>query len=323
MSMDKYLFYAKASKGFIPKTMFDALATSMNRITLRLTKDGIYMRQTDTEEIRYSKILWDVAWDRKNFSKYIHRKSFNITLNSKHIQKMLRSVKKKESVAFFITKDDENCIQITIQPTGTQPDGPVERSETVSLSIYHVKDEDLSIPELPDVWVDEQNIERKAYGYPMVIGASDFQKIKKMSTTAKTINITIQRNNYISFYAGDTMVLSSRLTFGELTMNPDIDSEDEYETVLSEENDEYPHLYKQSFNMVLFASLIKLPGLTTQMEFYAPKFEGFPLKVTMNDIAGLGVITVFVKDQEQIDNDEQTRFNDNHNIKLKSDKNKK
>jgi len=306
-----YLFYAKVTKGFIPKTTFDALATSMSRITLRLTKTGIYTRQTDTDDIRYSRILWDVEWKRENFSQYSCKKEFNITLNSKHIQRMLRSVKKKESVAFFISEDDENCIKITIQPTGAQHDGPAKRSETVSLSIHHVNNENLAIPHLPDIWKDDDNVERNAYGFPMVIGANDFQKIKKMSTTAKTINLTIQKNNYISFYAGDSMVLSSNLTFGELLNNPDLDDEDsenDVEIINDDENiTKYPYVYNQAFTMSLFIPLIKLPGLTQQMEFYSPKVDGFPLKVRMKDSAGLGVITVFVKDQNQITLEEQSR----------------
>jgi hypothetical protein len=302
----KYLFYAKVLKGFIPKTTFDALATSMNRITLRLTKTGIFIRQTDSDDIRYAKILWDVEWNRENFSKYTCLKEFNVTLNSKHIQRMLKSVKKKESVAFFITENDQQRINITIQPTGSHQDGPSERAETVSLSMHNVSDENLVIPDLPDIYPDN-GVERKAYGYPMVIGANDFQKIKKMATSSKTIHLKIQRNNYISFYAGDSMVLSSKLEFGKLLKT--FEDGDEHFEILKEEGNQsvFPCIYEQEFTMSLFTPLIKLPGLTFQMEFYSPKFQGFPLKVKMKDSAGLGSITVFIKDHDQINIEDRSR----------------
>ena len=314
---DKYLFYAKVLKGFIPKTTFDALAASMNRITLRLTKTGIFIRQTDADDIRYSKILWDVTWNRENFSKYKCLKEFNITLNSKHIQRMLKSVKKKESVAFFITENDQQHINITIQPTGSQQDGPSERAETVSLSIHNVSDENLLIPDLPDIYPDN-GVERKAYGYPIVIGASDFQKIKKMATTSKTIHIKIQKSNYISFYAGDSMVLSSKLEFGKLLKT--FDDEDENDDNQETDQRDYPCVYEQDFTMQLFLALIKLPGLTFQMEFYSPKFQGFPLKVKMKDSAGLGSITVFIKDHDQINIEDISRTIDTPMINTKRDK---
>ena len=256
---------------------------------------------------------------------------------------MLRNVKKKDSLSFFISNNDETQLGITIQPTGAQSDGPAARSETVYLSTQHVNPEDAPMPDLPEIYIDEKGNERQAYGFPTVIGATDFQKIKKMSGAVKTLNVKIQRSNYISFFAGDATVMSSTLTFGELSMHPDdnVDLSDEEESdverfsggekdenkdFLIEESDENKDdfgedneelkldgekevsgLYEKCFAMSLFASLVKLPGLAAQMEFYAPKLEQFPLKVNMHASSGLGEITVFVKDQKQIALDDQKK----------------
>jgi len=336
-------FYAKAAKGYIPKTTFDALATSMSRITLRLTKKGIFIREADCEDIRWAHILWDVSWPRKRFALYRCVKEAVVTLNAKHLQKMLRNVKKKDSLTFFIRKSDETKLGIAIQPSGAQSDGPAARSETVFLSIQHVES---YLPNLPEVYEDEDKIERPVYGFPMVIGATDFQKIKKMSGSVNTLIVKIQKSNYIAFHAGDSNVMSSHLTFGELTTKPEAELEDDElessdssekkpeETEESEENysndeeseeseeneeefsedeetdddEEYPDIYEKEFTMSLFVPLVKLPGLTTQMEFYAPKMDAFPLKISMNATSGLGDITVFVKDQKQIALDEEKKI---------------
>lgn len=297
-------FFAKVTKGYIPKITFDVLATSMSRITLRLTKEGIFIREFDTDDIRFSHILWDVSWPRERFELYRCVKEYVVTLNAKHLQRMLRNVKKKDSLSFFISNNDETQLGITIQPAGAQSGGPVARSETVYLNTHALRD--APIPDLPEIYIDEKGNECQAYGFPMVIGTTDFQKIKKMVGTVKTLNVKIQRSNYISFFTGDTTVMSSILAFGELSMHPE---QDDNVDLLpdKEEFDEFPGLYEKSFAMSLFAPPVKLPGLAAQMEFYAPKLEQFPLKVNIHASSGLGEITVFVKDQMQISLDDQKK----------------
>ena len=310
-------FFAKVTKGFIPKTTFDALAISMSRITLRLTKKGIFIREFDTDDIRFSHILWGVSWPRERFAMYRCVKEYVLTLNAKHLQRMLRNVKKKDSLSFFISNNDESQLGIIIQPASAQSDGSAAKSETVYLSAQHVNPDDAPMPDLPEIYIDEKGNERQAYGFPMVISATDFLKIKKMSGAVKTLNVKIQRSNYISFFTGDAAVMSSILAFGELTIQPD-DNADLLDFWTDEEcsdNDDstdgernaYPELYEKSFAMSLFAPLVKLPGLAAQMEFYAPKQEQFPLKVKMHASSGLGEITVFVKDQNQIALDDQKK----------------
>ena len=218
-------FYAKATKGYVPKTAFDALATNLGRITLRLTKKGIFIREADCENVEYSHVLWDVVWPRKKFALFRCTTEAVVTLNIKHLQKMLRNVKKKDSIAFFIEKatlknpDLKNRLGIVIQSAGAQTDGPARRAETVYINIRYVE---TVLPFLPDFYIDpDTNEQCSTYGNPMVIAATDFQKIKKMSGCASTLLIEMQKSNYISFDAGDKNVMCSKLEFGEKTMNPD------------------------------------------------------------------------------------------------------
>lgn len=326
------LFFAEVTKGYIPKTTFDALATSLSRITLRLSKKGMFIRDSDDcENVCWAHVLWDVSWVRKKFKVFNCTEQMTVTLNAKHLQKMLRNVKKKDSLTFFIRKSDRNQLGIVIQPAGSQTGGPASRSETVYLSIQHIE---ATLPLLPEMYIDETGIERKVYGNPMIIGATDFQKIKKMAGSVTTLVVKMQKSNYISFHAGDENVMSSHLNFGQLTMKPEDDtvseSEDDenssnngseesdseespkqqdiYEVADSEsETSEYPNMYEKTFTMSLFVPLIKLPGLTHQMEFYAPRNDKFPLKVSMSATSGLGEISVFIKDLDQINLNEDKR----------------
>lgn len=321
-----YEFRANTKKGYIPKTTFDALATSMNRVTLRLSSKGIFILEADCENVTKAHILWDVKWYRERFTSYWCETPIVIVVNAKHLQKMLRNVKKKDSLSFFISKSDPNKLGIIIQPVGAQADGHAARSEKVYLSIQR-------LAEVGDMKSPDKT--KGAYGFPMVIGATDFQKIKKMAGSANTLSVKIQGSNYIAFQAGDRNVMSTDLTFGELTMSPngevvplsdddveydddvgddvvddvddDVGTTDDASSEYDEysEEDEYPDVYEKDFAMSLFVPLVKLPGLTAQMEFYAPIMPGFPLKINMVVSSGLGSITVFVKDQAQIAHDER------------------
>ncbi len=338
-AIDDKTFYAKAVKGFIPKTTFDSLATSASRITMKLKKNGIFIRQPDCDDIRWSHMLWDVDWPRKNFATYKCKKEYCIMINAKNLQKMLRNVKKKDSLSFFISGSDETQLGLAIQPSGAATDGPASRAEIVYLSVQHVEDVH---HDLPEMYENDKNKLVNAYGQPIIIGATDFQKIKKMSGTVPILTVRIQRGNYIAFLAGENKVMRTELTFGELETNPE--SEEDEDKVESEEEETpkkkgkkgkkdnknkkdkketakdvtatavnnnggsiYPNVYEKDFTMTLFVPLVKLPGLTTQMEFYAPKIDHFPLKISMSATSGLGNITVFVKDQSQIAIDENKK----------------
>lgn len=327
------VFYARVSKGFTPKVTFDALATNITRIIIRFTKAGIFIRVCDREDVEKSHTMWDISWPRKRFMPYRCVQELNVSLNVKHLQKLLRNVKKKDALIFYINKNDLTTLYITIQPTTPQSGGYIAQAETVHLSIQLVKDENMVIPLLPDTYEEEGEV-YETYGNPMVIYATDFQKIKKMNSVCKnTITVTMQKDNYISFNVGSGNIMGSGIEFGELTSNPEneeecsssqensdgeedysVDEESSEEEIISEEDysideeseeeyneeDLFPFLYKKEFNMPLFSPLVKLPSLCAQMEFYSPTIENFPLKVSLSASSGLGDISVYVRDKEQI-----------------------
>jgi hypothetical protein len=334
-SVEEKIFIAKVTKGYIPKVAFDALSTNMQKIPLQLTKKGIYIRVGDKEPepILKSHVMWDMTWSRNKFVEYKCKKRGTISLNGKHLHKLLKTVKKKDSLTFFINKSNLDQLFITIQPAGTGT-GAVRKSETVVASIQWV---DNIVREIPGKYIDEKNITKEAYGDPMVIASTDFQKIKKLTSICKTsITIIIQKSNYISFRVSQDKTMGNILEYGELSMydedssdssdsNDSQDSKDESEeSECSEKNTEessesenknkpapaeiknsdpfskYPEIYKKEFDAELFSSLVKLPGLCTQMEFYAPKVAHFPLKMTMTASSGLTEISVFIKDKEQV-----------------------
>jgi len=360
-------FFAKAKKGYIPKTAFDALSTNLSKITMRLTKKGMFATVADSDIVKYAHTLWNIEWPRKNFDIYRCTKEVTVTFNVKQLREMLRNVKKKDSMTFYIEKNTaknpkaQNTLLILIQPEGARSGGPARKAETIRVNICYVVNAE--IPWIQETYFDENNIEKSAYHHPMIIEATDFQKIKKLLRRA-TLLLELQKSNYISFDAGDPDILSAKQEYGEKTLEPESsgdeennddeeyeqdrdseeaegieeDEEDEDDEEEDEEEDEedeeegenvnaegeysiddesnneeyeeYPDMYIREFKMSLFSPFIKLPGLTTKLEFWAPKFDQYPLKISMSCTSGsyyLGDITIFVKDLRQIALDDEQK----------------
>lgn len=333
------LFFAEAVKGYTIKVMVDTLAHQMPRTVFRATKKGFYHRGSNKE----GSILFDTDFSRNNFKLYRCTEEIVFSINMKHFQKMLRNVKKKDSILLFIEKKHQDRLCIAIRPCGSTS-GQNARLETVYVTI--TRDQQMEPPvALPEIWIDPSNKQKyQIYGYPMVVDANEFQKVKKLMTVGKTIAVEMQANNYISFYSNSGELYGSKVEFGEILDEPedidnqdssseaeedddsdeysdeddeeegDEDEEDEDEEENDEEEDEEEEnedeseddseeeikgWYEASFPMNIFNVLMKLPGLCTQMQFFAPRDCRFPLKIRVQ--AGiLGPMTIYIKDTIQI-----------------------
>jgi hypothetical protein len=276
---DNHLFRADAVKGYIIKVLVDVLSVPIPRGYFILSKEGLGLRHQDNNNT----ILFDILIPYSDFRKFKYdfpEEKKVISLNLKHIQKNLRNVKKKDSMELFISKDDIGNFGITIRPEGAIKE--TARFET----IHEVYQDELhyQIIDLPE----------GGYTYPIVISAPEFQKIKRLTTTNKIITIMMQKNNYLCFHGGFEKVSSSDIGFGQL--EDDSDNSDE-------ENEKGKGKYKAQFYANILNLLVKLPGLCSQMQIYAPTIPQFPLKIAMNATQGnfsLGKITVYIKDLQQI-----------------------
>lgn len=332
------IFYADASKGYTVKVLVDILSGALSRATFCLGKSGITVREADANE----NLLFDGEFFRENFREYKCRKEMHISLNLKHLQKMIRNVKKKDSMVIFIDKDRKTHLGLTIKPESESQKS--NRSETIFVSIQHEKTpEQLDLPEKCQTDDGIKNV----YGYPMVIPATDFQKIKKMMSVGREIVVKMQKNNYLSFFS-DSGLFSTDLEFGAILDDPESDSEDdefvsdgeseisdneeEVHNVVNEthsdteeseddtgsdseveDNDKPSGWYEASFYTSMMSLMVKLPGLCSQMQFYAPRF-GYPLKIKMNAGTGnsiLGQLQVYIKDITMINSEKNFSRNEN------------
>lgn len=317
MATKNHLFYGEATKGNILKVIIDTLcAGNISRGIFVIEKSGIYLRQSDEG----STILYDIELPCSHLRNYKCGKPMAISVNLKHMQSLLKTIKKKDSVTMHINANSPGKLYITIRPEVARE---VVRFEARGMA-YQVEENYKLIP-LPD----------GGYKYPMVINASDFQKIKQLAVISKQICIHIQKSNYMSFTC-DATIMDAELGFGKLQTEDDIESDGTCRLCGNEKQDcwcecktcneylcdcwcecEDCNQYKAEctcemadldvFHGVYLSSilnkLVKLPGLCAQMQFYAPYVEHYPLRIEVNTAQGgytLGKIQVYIKDVGQI-----------------------
>jgi len=272
-SSSQYLFYAEMAKGNIIKVLTEAISKSIGRVRICLSPQGINIIDSDTSQT----IIYNCDFPREHFKKYSCSEKMCISVLSGHLYKNLKSVKKKDSVTLFINNAQEGTqfyrkIGIQIRPESKDE---MSRLETDYI-VYNDESNftPLCVPDMSD------------YAPPMKISASEFQKIKKLTTSScRYISLQIQRDNYLVF-SGDENSLSF-LSFGELSSEPG-------------------GMYSQKFNKQNFDMIVKLPGLCSEMQFYAPlpEKEGYPLMIKINAIQNqtlLGKICIFIKDAQTIE----------------------
>ena len=298
------LFYAEAVKGYNIKVMIDGLALNMPRTIFFATKKGLSHRNTD--EAKH--VLIDINFPRDNFKAYKCKRDIIFSVNLKHLQKMIRNVKKKDSLSMYITEKEPDTFYVAIRPSGASA-GHNLRTETIHVQITRISDlkKTIELPEIHREFPDDPGVE--VYNYPMVIDSNDFQKMKKMSNSIKIVRVQIQKNNYLCFDAGQSVVYGTKIECGELQDLDDDSSSSDDDMLTDEDEDDGAASssgnrrrrgwFESEYHMKIFTLLMKFPGLCNQMQIYSPRIDGYPLKIRIQ--AGqLGIILIYIKDIKQI-----------------------
>jgi hypothetical protein len=275
-----YAFFAEMQIGNMYKILNESFKKCMERIIIDIRQTGMFIRDKDPEFT----ILFDCEFPREHFKKYICEKDRVVAARVEHISKQLRNLKKKDTVTLFIVKGHPDQLGISIKPDGKKPG---ERHEINYVTIWdpneHGHYSPIHIPEEGD------------YNFPVTIDASEFQKIKKLTTSFKKFDVCVQPERFLKFSGGDSMALPSSLSFGELN-----DASDGSE------------MYKSQFNSNNFEMIIKLPGLCHKMQFYSPKDPDYPLKIKLavsQNQSYFGVANIFIKNSAVIQQEAIDRSN--------------
>ena len=269
------IFKAKTSEGYVIKVLVELLQNTIKTAGFEISETGIRLRMMDSNRI----ILSDVVLLSENFSFYKFKPKNKVGvlytgINLNHFHKMLKAIKKKDSVQLYI--DDKDLTEFAIKVI------PKEKNRITTSFVKIQAFQSLNI-DLPT-----------GYGKPIIIPSGDYQKtIKEMSSIGNTITVVSKKFN-IKFKCNAGGVMKKHVEFGEAddTDDESEDEEDEYH-----QNFETEHLYR----------ITKIAALSSNIQIYLK--NGLPL-FFRSSIGTLGKISIYIKSKNQLEQENCTLDSD-------------
>ena len=263
------LFKAKTNEGYTMKILAELLQHNIKTACFDIDDKSIRLRMMDS----HRKILLDAELYAENFSiyKFKPRNKLSIGINLNHYHKMLKSIKKKDSIILFIEEETPGDLGIRVVPRENN------RVTTSFIKIQNVQNLDI---ELPD-----------GYLKPIIVPSNEYQKMcKDMNNIGNTIAVKSQ-GFFIKFLCNAGSIYSREVTFGETCGEDEEDNNNEMNAIS----------YSQDFDTEQLSRIIKISGLNNTMQIFPG--ENLPLLFKSN-IGNLGKISIFVKSKRQIEDEE-------------------
>ena len=257
------IFKAKSQEAYCIKILAELLANNIKTGCFVVDENGISLCMMD----HHRTILIDLNLVSENFSSYKFNapKKMYIGINLNHFHKMLRSIKKKDSIELYIDEKSPNDLAIKVIPKENN------RVSTSFIKIQNVQNLDIDLP--------------TGYSKPIIVSSSEFQKMSKDMTNIGTTMKVTAKNSQITFNCNAGGILKRTVQFG--------DEENDDDGVPIESNE-----YCQDFLTEQLCRITKLSGLSSNMQI----FPGKPLLFRSN-IGSLGKISIYIKSKEQIESE--------------------
>lgn len=264
--MPKKLFKAQTSEGYTIKVLADLLQNNIKTACLLVDETGMHLKMYDS----HRRVCFCVNLDAENFQVYKFKpaNSLYLGLNLSHFYKMIKSIKKKDSIVLFIQADTPTNLGIKVVPKENN------RITTSFIKIQNIQHLDVQVP--------------TGYSNPIIVPSNEYQKMcKDMNTISTQVNVTAWKYN-IRFFCDAGSVYSREVSFGEL--DADSDSEDEGTDIR----------YEDSFNTEQMCRIVKIAGLGSNIQVFSK--VGNPLLFRTN-IGNLGKLSIFMKSKSLIEVD--------------------
>ena len=261
-------FKCKTGEAYHIKVLAELLTNNLKNGCFDVNDEGIGLRMFDTP--RHT--LVDLNLHSENFSLYKFKSDdkFCLGLNLNHFHKMLKSIKKKDSLQLFIDSDRPNELGIKTIPKENT------RVTTSGIKIQNIQNLNSDGP--------------IGYGKPVIVPSSDFQKMCKELSSIGSTNIRVEaRDFHIDFVADADDTLKRRVRLGE---SDDSDNDDDDET-------DSCTFYDATFTTDQFLRINKIAGLGTTMQIF-PGSKDLPL-LFRSSVGSLGKISVYIKSKELLE----------------------
>ena len=258
------IFKAKSREAYAIKILAELLANNIKTGCFVIDENGISLCMMD----HHRRILINLKLNAygEGFTVYkFNSKKLFLGINLNHFHKMLKSIKKKDSIELFI--DDESPTDLAIKVIPKENN----RQTTSCIKIQSIQNLDIDIP--------------TGYGKPISISSSEYQKIiKDMGSIGNIMNISSKKFS-IEFSCNAGGILKRKVRFGEVDEDEDDEVDDKKE-------------FNQDFNTEQLCRITKLAGLSSNIQI----FPGKPLLFKSN-VGNLGFIEIYIKSKEQLESE--------------------
>ena len=250
----------KTREGYSLKVLAELLQNNIKTACFEVDEKGIRLRMMDTHRT----ILIDLELDADSFSVYKFRPDEKLYLgvNLTHFHKMLKSIKKRDSIQLFIDDESPTDLGIKVIPKENN------RVTTSFIKIQNIQNLDINLPD--------------NYNKPVIVPSGEFQKMCKGLTHISNVTHITAKGFLIRFSSDAGGVMKRFTEFGE---TEDSDGEED-----DSKNDD-PE-YAEDFDTEQLTRITKLSGLSTNMQIY-PKSDN-PLLFRC-PIGTLGKISIYLK----------------------------
>ena len=255
------LFRSKTLEGYVFKVLSELLHSNIKVGCFEINQRGLFFNMTDTQ----NRICIVISLSAENFSIFNFNKtgSIFIGINLTHFKKMLKPIKKKDSIEILLDseEDDNLCINIIPKEGG--------KITTSFIKIQTIQNIDLDVPD--------------GYKDYISIPASDYQKMcKDMESISQNIEIRATKTT-IRFTADMSCVYSRSIIFGE---GDDKNTDD--------------IIYLQHFESDKLNNLGKISGLGASGSNHIQIYFDTNLPILFKTNVGtLGKISIYIKSKEQ------------------------
>ena len=267
------LFRCKTDNAYHIKMIAEILSNIIKTGFFEINEKGIFLSMYDQPR----KTLISVKLLAENFQIYKFNRSepMYIGMNTSHFHKMLKSIKKKDSIELYI--DNDRLSELVIKTT------PREHSRTIISNIKIHTAQNLDIYDTPD-----------GYKKSTIIPSGDFNKM------IKDLNIV----------GSDKFIISSPKP-GVITFSADSDGIIKREIAFGEEDcDLYEHTNVTSYASEQIERIAKIHSLSSSVYVYPPVDE-LPIQFK-SAIGNIGTICIFVKSNEILNAEEEMSKNDGY-----------
>lgn len=262
------LFLCKTNDAYTMKMLFELLHNTIKIGCFELTQDGIHLCMTDSNR----RTLIDITLSSREFNLFVlNCPQLKIGINVHHVYKMMRSIKKKDSMILFIQESNPSDLGIQIIPNNQT------RLTTSHVRIQNIQNLEIATP--------------GPYDISVLVSSCEFSKMcKDMLQMSNTIHIKSTRYN-VSFICQLGSVYSREVVLGETHIT-------RASSFGGGKCDVLEPIFEDDFDTEQLSRIIKVSSLSSTMNIYCkPEYPMF----IHSKIGSIGHIRLYIKSKNQID----------------------